>query len=64
MILLLNCCHSQITLTLKVLMATAADVILIFLLPASVDQSDARLTGDQEVACLTPAGLPTFFRGD
>ena len=25
---------------------------------------DARPTGDQEVACLTPAGSAIFFRGD
>ena len=27
-------------------------------------QLDARPTGDQEVAGLTPAGSATFFRGD
>ena len=32
--------------------------------PASVAQLDARQTGDQEVAGLTPTGLATFFRGD
>ena len=32
--------------------------------PASVAQSDARPTGDQEVAGSTPAGSATFFRGD
>ena len=31
---------------------------------ASVALLDARLTGDQEVAGSTPAGLATFFRGD
>ena len=31
--------------------------------PASVAQLDARPTGDQEVACSTPAGSATFFRG-
>ena len=30
----------------------------------TVAQLDARLTGDQEVAGLTPAGTATFFRGD
>ena len=33
-------------------------------LPTSVAQLDARLTGDQEVAGLTPAGSATFFPGD
>ena len=30
---------------------------------ASVAQLDARPTGDQEVACLTPAGSSTLFHG-
>ena len=30
---------------------------------ASVAQSDARLTGDQEVACRSYPGPATFFRG-
>ena len=33
-------------------------------MPASVAQLDARPTGDQEVASLTPAGSATFFRRD
>ena len=33
-------------------------------MPASVDQLDARPTGDQEVADSTLAGSATFFRGD
>ena len=33
-------------------------------LPALVAQLDACLTGDQEVAGSTPAGLATFFLGD
>ena len=32
--------------------------------PASLAEFDARLTGHQEVAGLTPAGSATFFRGD
>ena len=32
--------------------------------PASVAQTDARPTGDQEVAGSRPAGSATFFRGD
>ena len=33
-------------------------------LPDSVAQSDARPTGDHEVAGSTPAGSATFFHGD
>ena len=33
-------------------------------MPASVAQIDARLTVDQEVAGLTPAGSATFFGRD
>ena len=33
-------------------------------LPVFVAQLDARPTGDQEVAGLTPAGLAIFFHGD
>ena len=33
-------------------------------MPASVAQSDARPTGDQEIAGLTPAESATLFRGD
>ena len=33
-------------------------------LPALAAQLDARPTGDQEVAGLTPAGSATFFLGD
>ena len=32
--------------------------------PASLAQKDTHLTGDQEVAGLTPAGLAKFFHGD
>ena len=32
--------------------------------PASVAHLDVGPTGDQEVACLTPARSVTFFRGD
>ena len=32
--------------------------------PASVAQFDARPTGDEEIAGLTPVGLATFFCGD
>ena len=32
--------------------------------PASVDQLDARPTGDHKVAGSTPAGSATFFRGN
>ena len=38
--------------------------IVKMVLPASVAQLDARPTGDQEVAGLTPARLATFFPGD
>ena len=37
---------------------------LILYMPASVAQLDVRLTGDQEIVGLTPAGSATFFRGD
>ena len=33
-------------------------------MPALVAQFDAHMTGDQEVAGSTPAGLATFFCGD
>ena len=33
-------------------------------LPVLVDQLDAHLTGDQEVAGSIPAGSATFFCGD
>ena len=33
-------------------------------LPATMAQSDACPTGDQEIGGLTPAGSATFFRGD
>ena len=32
--------------------------------PVSVAQLDARLIGDQEVACSTPAVSAAFFHGD
>ena len=37
-------------------------LFLFFSLPALVAQLDARQTGDQEVAGLTPTRLATFFR--
>ena len=39
-------------------------LLLLVCMPASVAQSDARLTGDQEVTGATPARSATFFRGD
>ena len=39
-------------------------LLLVRYLPASVAQLDARPTGDQEVAGLTPPRSATFFRGD
>ena len=36
----------------------------VFFQPASEALLDVCLTGDQEVAGLTPAGSATFFRGD
>ena len=40
------------------------DVLHISKEPAFVAQSDARPTGDQEVAGSSPAGSATFFRRD
>ena len=37
---------------------------LLALLPALVAQLDEHPTGDQEVACSTPAESATFFGGD
>ena len=49
---------------IRLLLKEQSDQGLHCLLPASVAQLDARLTGDQEVAGSTPAGSATFFRGD
>ena len=51
------CCSGE---HYRVIMAL---LFFFFFLPALVAQLDARPTGDQEVAGLTPAGLATFFGG-
>ena len=49
-------CHRRI-------MPRLAELLFLFFsLPALVAQLDARQTGDQEVAGLTPTRLATFFR--
>ena len=60
-VLLLAACHKRTFAEIKLIKLSSNQWTL---QPALVAQLDARATGDQEVAGLTPACSATFFCGD